>query len=201
MLQVLSRSASFDKHLDSVLPTGTEYRILRTPNVLLSNSGVLVIHGPSAGKELNSALQSAQGLTVAVASDMPSATEMLALSSFGLRGYFHSYMGDVHYRQMLEMLEGGQTWFAPPILSEIIALARDAATSKPNGNWAEVLTPREREVAQAVAEGLSNKRIGARQGISERTVKAHLTHIYEKLEVEDRVGLALLVKGHRPMPA
>ncbi|GBD11520.1 Transcriptional regulatory protein DegU [bacterium HR23] len=48
------------------------------------------------------------------------------------------------------------------------------------------LTPREREVLALVAEGYSNKRIAGRLGISERTVKQHLTWIMTKLQASDR---------------
>ena len=57
------------------------------------------------------------------------------------------------------------------------------------------LTKRERQVALAVADGLSNREIAERLSISERTVKARLTSVFQKLEVRDRVQLALLLGG------
>ncbi len=51
---------------------------------------------------------------------------------------------------------------------------------------AQPLTEREREVLSLVAEGYSNKLIAARLGISERTVKNHLTYIMTKLRASDR---------------
>jgi DNA-binding NarL/FixJ family response regulator len=53
------------------------------------------------------------------------------------------------------------------------------------------LTVREREVLALVAEGLANKGIARRLGIAERTVKAHLTRIYEQIGVGDRTQAAL----------
>ncbi len=50
----------------------------------------------------------------------------------------------------------------------------------------EPLTPREREVLQLVAQGLTNRAIGRRLGISDRTVQGHLANIYEKLQVNSR---------------
>jgi len=53
------------------------------------------------------------------------------------------------------------------------------------------LSPREREVIQLVVDGLSNKLIADRLSLTEATVKTHLTHIFEKLGVEDRTQAAM----------
>ena len=52
------------------------------------------------------------------------------------------------------------------------------------------LTVREREVAAALVEGLSNDEIGARLGVSTRAVEAHLTRLYERFGVQSRTELA-----------
>ncbi|MCP4040486.1 MAG: response regulator transcription factor, partial [Gammaproteobacteria bacterium] len=102
---------------------------------------------------------------------------MLHLSQYGIRAYFNSYMADTHYRQMLHLLEAGQTWFVPSLLAKALELARlNSALSSPKPEL-DQLTPRERDVALAVARGMSNKRIAATLDISERTVKTHLTRV------------------------
>jgi DNA-binding NarL/FixJ family response regulator len=53
------------------------------------------------------------------------------------------------------------------------------------------LTPREREVLELVAEGLANKNIARRLGISDRTVKSHLTSVFQAIGVVDRTQAAL----------
>ena len=53
------------------------------------------------------------------------------------------------------------------------------------------LSDREREVLGLVADGLANKQIARRLGISERTVKAHLTSIFQRIGVTDRTQAAL----------
>jgi DNA-binding NarL/FixJ family response regulator len=60
------------------------------------------------------------------------------------------------------------------------------------------LTPREEEVLRLVAEGLANKLIARRLGITDRTVKAHLTRIFAALEVTDRTQAALWAQAHLP---
>jgi DNA-binding NarL/FixJ family response regulator len=57
------------------------------------------------------------------------------------------------------------------------------------------LTQREREIANLAANGASNQLIADNCGISERTVKAHLSAVFTKLNVSDRLQLALRVHG------
>ncbi len=60
------------------------------------------------------------------------------------------------------------------------------------------LTDRETEVLHLVRDGLANKQIGRRLGITERTVKAHLTNIFQRLAVTDRTQAALWAERHLP---
>ncbi|MBR0688302.1 response regulator transcription factor [Bradyrhizobium manausense] len=55
-----------------------------------------------------------------------------------------------------------------------------------------VLTDRERQIMRLVAEGLSNKQIGRRLNIADTTIKVHLHHIFQKLEISNRTELAAL---------
>ncbi|MGB2567209.1 helix-turn-helix transcriptional regulator [Micromonospora citrea] len=102
-------------------------------------------------------------------------------------------------RRAYEMAQG---LGAVPLTSEIRTLAgrarveleeraqpagRSAARGEPAGDELAVLTAREREVLAAVAEGLTNKEIGQRLFISERTIGVHVSHIFDKLQVRTRV--------------
>ena len=58
------------------------------------------------------------------------------------------------------------------------------------------LTAREREVLALVVEGMANKQIARRLGISEKTVKAHLTSVFAALGVSDRTQAALWAERH-----
>jgi DNA-binding NarL/FixJ family response regulator len=60
----------------------------------------------------------------------------------------------------------------------------------------EALSPREREVLGLLLEGLPNKLIARRLGISEKTVKTHLTSVFRRLEVTDRVQAVLWAERH-----
>ncbi|MDP3828327.1 MAG: helix-turn-helix transcriptional regulator, partial [Polaromonas sp.] len=74
------------------------------------------------------------------------------------------------------------------------AQASGAAAAE-GANWSKDLTDREKEVAATLAAGASNKEIARALGITERTVKAHVGAILEKLHVRDRLQLSLIVNG------
>jgi DNA-binding NarL/FixJ family response regulator len=61
--------------------------------------------------------------------------------------------------------------------------------------WSEGLTQREVEIAVLAANGASNSLIASQCNISERTVKAHLSAVFSKLNITDRLQLALRVHG------
>jgi DNA-binding NarL/FixJ family response regulator len=73
-------------------------------------------------------------------------------------------------------------------------LLPDAGSSRPE----DAMSPRELEVLRLVAQGLANKQIGRRLGISERTVKAHLGRVFRQLGVADRTSAALWAHDHLP---
>lgn len=101
------------------------------------------------------------------------------------------------------VLHGG-VWVSkaaiPLLMSKLQAFSGQAAQAPaapaPQDSL-EALTDRQREVAQLVAQGASNKQIARALDISDRTVKAHLTTIFEKLGITDRLQLALFVTGNR----
>jgi two-component system nitrate/nitrite response regulator NarL len=65
------------------------------------------------------------------------------------------------------------------------------------------LTDRERQIMRLVSEGLSNKEIGRRLNIAEGTIKVHLHHIFQKLDISNRTVLAALAisqNDSRPAP-
>jgi DNA-binding NarL/FixJ family response regulator len=77
-------------------------------------------------------------------------------------------------------------------------VARQLLTARHGRRTAgEELTAREREVLVLVREGLANKQIARRLGISERTVKAHLTSVFATIGVADRTGAALWAERHQ----
>ena len=81
------------------------------------------------------------------------------------------------------------------------ALAEEGAfhiLEQPAAEHAEALTPREREVAEEVAKGLTNRQVATELGISERTVHAHVRRILRKLGLGSRAQITAWVIEERP---
>ena len=137
---------------------------------------------------------SGKPLRVCVCSDLPNIREMLECVRLGARAYCNSRMAQPHYQQMLDMITSGQSWFPPQMLDETFRLAQQASGARAETRPLDMLTEREQEIAMAVADGKSNRQIADFLDISEPTVKTHLTSIFKKLELRDRVGLVLYLK-------
>lgn len=134
---------------------------------------------------------------IGIASDLPDIKQMLVYTHFGVRGYCNAYMHAAHYAQLMAHLKNGQSWFPPNLVNQAMELAYSNVEKRPdNLDKLELLTPREKQVALAVAEGKSNKAVAKICGISERTVKAHLTSVFEKLNIKERVALIIYLNQY-----
>jgi len=105
----------------------------------------------------------------------------------GARGFLLKDTGRQALFDTIRAAARGETLLQPEILARVLARADDRVQPAPEPE-AEVLTERELEVLTAVARGERNKEIALQLGVTERTIKAHLTNIYNKLGVDSRAG-------------
>lgn len=135
------------------------------------------------------------GLSLIVASAKPNDEEGTQALGAGACGYCHSYAPAAALGQVLEAAESGAVWMGRSLVSRLLRLV-EARTPAETQAWHRgLLTEREQSVARRAARGESNAEIAQALGITERTVKAHLSSAFEKLEVSDRLQLALRVHG------
>ena len=87
----------------------------------------------------------------------------------------------------------GATWFDDGLSERLVRWKN--LDRKESGR--PLLSPREVDVARRIVGGHSNKEIAAQLGLSEPTVKKHVGHLMEKLELSDRLQLGLFLVGHR----
>lgn len=98
----------------------------------------------------------------------------------------------------IERVDAGDSMLSPTVTRQLIALVAGVGDSGSDQRRArellERLSPREREVAAAVGRGLANAEISAELHLGVATVKAHVSRLLEKLEVDNRVQVALLMR-------
>ncbi|WP_243026927.1 helix-turn-helix transcriptional regulator [Thermus albus] len=96
----------------------------------------------------------------------------------GYKGYLYPEQGLEVLAQALRKVAEGEAWAERRVVATLV------------GEPTPQLSPREREVAALAALGLSNKEIAKELGISERTVKAHLSAVFQKAGIKRRSQLA-----------
>ncbi|WP_166240071.1 response regulator [Paenibacillus turpanensis] len=105
----------------------------------------------------------------------------------GAKGYLLKDTGREHLFQTLDSAVRGDTLLQPEIMEKVFREKHERVTEdQPKHPYNTVLSEKEQVVLQAIAHGFRSKEIAFDMGISERTVKAHLTHIYNKLGVDSR---------------
>jgi two-component system NarL family response regulator len=124
----------------------------------------------------------------------------LALFKGGVRGCCQTDIDSQVLKRVVLAVRLGELWIrrslTQRLLSELGAGSDDVdQTRRSIVGRLPYLTQREQQIAALVANGASNKLIARQLSITERTVKAHLTEIFRKLGVADRLKLALLLVG------
>ena len=123
---------------------------------------------------------------------VPSLRVAKQLLNAGAVGYGNALMQEHFIVSALSTIKEGMVWLYPSLTSELILELPQ--TENKSDDLLEGLTTREVEVAKLLKEGETYKQIAESLSITPRTVKAHASHLYKKLNVKDRLGLALLLK-------
>lgn len=118
-----------------------------------------------------------------------------ALISHGVKAYGNSRMLSMHYKQMLQTVQNSKVWTYPELTSALIQDAKKPAISQDSQHLIDKrLSSQEKKVAYLVLDGLTNDAIATTLDIKIRTVKAHISSIFSKLHINDRLSLVLLLK-------
>ena len=98
--------------------------------------------------------------------------------------------------EAIERVAAGENVLAPDVTRTLITVATDAPSAGDPSARAAVaaLTEREREVAVLMTQGLTNNQIGSRLHLSLASVKSHLTSLFVKLGVDNRVSAAMIIR-------
>jgi two-component system nitrate/nitrite response regulator NarL len=129
-------------------------------------------------------------------SDQPNEEEGIAFLKLGIVGYGNTYITQARLFEAVHVISGGAVWLGQKVIQQLIleSYSRAKKQVEPgSGQKLAGLTPAEQKIAELVARGQSNLEIAFNLKITERTVKAHLTSIYEKTKTGSRLSLALLI--------
>jgi DNA-binding NarL/FixJ family response regulator len=160
------------------------------PDVVLMDLSMPELDGVEATRRISADHPSSRVLVLTSFSDQ---SRILDALSAGADGYLLKHAEPDDIADAIRAVHAGESPLDPKA-------ARALVESRRAGRDTPQLTDREREVLLLVRDGLANKQIARRLGIAERTVKAHLTSVFQRLGVTDRTQAALWASEHLSGP-
>jgi DNA-binding NarL/FixJ family response regulator len=120
----------------------------------------------------------------------PDGKEGATLLKYGAKGYGNANMSTKVLRQAIDLVLNGNVWVYPELMTELISyIPTQNQKSDISG-----LTARETEVAMLVRQGMTNPQIAEKLGVADITIKKTLSSVYAKLNLKDRLSLAMFLK-------
>ena len=194
------RAVSAEHHLevvDAAVHIATKLHPL-APAVVILDSETLAV---PIDREVARIVGVVGGARVIVMTPVFDEEEEISLLKAGVKGCCRRGIDPESLQQVLSVTNSGGVWvtrtLVPRLVSELrryAQAARPAVPKKPDERL-RLLTQRERDIVMLIVSGASNKEVGEALNISERTVKGHLSNIFQKLDVSDRLKLVLYVNG------
>jgi DNA-binding NarL/FixJ family response regulator len=156
----------------------------KEPDIVLMDIWMPRLSGIDATRRINKRGSSAKVLVLSMHESRTYVEEVLRA---GAAGYVVKSSAASDLLQAIDAVKTGQSYLSPSITQQVVdAIARPGDTA-PSG--VSMLTDREREVLQLVAEGLSSKEIAGVLGVSLKTVDSHRSNLMEKLDIHKVSGL------------
>ena len=169
-------------------------RLLEGVDVAVVDLGLPDGYGGEIIKELREKNPQAQTLVLSATLDR---AEMARAVEAGAAGFLHKSAGMVEVMEAIRRLRAGETLLP---VEEVVELLRFAGSRREHEHEARLaiaqLTPREKEVLQALAEGLDGKEIAEQLGISDKTERNHMASILAKLGVHSRLQALVFALRH-----
>lgn len=156
-------------------------------DVVIMDVGMPDLNGIDATRQLKSSVPEIRVIALSMHSDKRFVSEMFRA---GASGYMLKDSAFEELSRALDVVLGGQIYLSPEITGSIIQDYVSQSTTEDTSPFA-VLSPREREVFQLLAEGKPSKQIATQLGVSVKTVDTHRQQIMQKLNVR---SLADLIK-------
>jgi two-component system, NarL family, nitrate/nitrite response regulator NarL len=175
---------------------GTRQEAVQLARDLLPDIILLDIDMPGGGLEAARIVAEEFPVTrIVVLTSSEEDDHLIGALKIGARAYILKGVAARELLRILRAVWAGES-YVPPILAASLLLEMREAHSqqKESPSPLDELTPRERQILEGLAAGLSNKEIGEQLFLSEKTVKHYMTNILQKLQVRNRVEAALLAQ-------
>ena len=161
------------------------------PSILLLDFNLLGLNGVASLKSICTETK-----TIIFGDAVSEHMEWILLKA-GVRGYCQSDINPNLLKQIVEAVQQGELWIRRTLIcrliEELTKTTQNNISHRASFSLLNKLTQREYDIALRVESGESNKQIARSCAITERTVKSHLTEVYLKLGVTDRLNLALIM--------
>ncbi|MCB8983687.1 MAG: response regulator transcription factor [Ardenticatenaceae bacterium] len=159
------------------------------PDILLLDITMPGAGGIAAAHQINASWPVVRIIMLTVSEDQDN---LMAALKAGARGYVLKGVSARELANAVRTVASGDVYISPSLASGILFEMTQAQPDDLIGN----LTEREKEILTLVAEGLTNKEIGEKLHLAEKTIKHYMTNVLQKLQVRSRVEAALLAQKH-----
>ena len=168
------------------------------PGVLLLDTALPGYAGPPSLRALQ---RVSRHTNIVLLTDAPDKQDAIAALQVGARGFCRRLVARSLMLRVAEKVREGEIWITRTLVSRLLDEAM-ATRRKSNGVRPDLqqLTRRERQIALLVSEGYANRAIASSLKTAEKTVKGHLTRMFRKLGIPNRLHLALLVARRHRLP-
>jgi two-component system, NarL family, response regulator LiaR len=165
---------------------------LTQPDIVVMDIRMPVLSGIEATRIIRESLPQVQVLVLTAHDDDQ---YIFSLLQAGASGYLLKTAPVSELVKAIRQVQAGESPLDPAIARKVVVRMSGSSPAGPapaeDGQTLEALTPRELEVLQLLAQGLSNRNIAEALFISDRTVQAHLTSIFAKTQVSSRLEAVL----------
>lgn len=142
-------------------------------------------------ENISSLLENFPLIPLVALSNNPDNLEGCRLLKMGYKSYLHSFSNIDILKSAIESVLSGNIYVYPKLMQFLVSNA--PTTAKKSINLSE-LTSKELNILELVSKGFSNTKIASELDIAEVTVKKHISSLFKKLNVQDRLSLALIFK-------